>query len=63
MLHFHLTQNSCSVICDGDLSIGRDENFIKTCDGWMTQDGLNKQEELTPRSKRRADNVGHSFCG
>ena len=29
----------------------------------MTQDGLNKQEELTPWSKRRADNVGHSFCG
>lgn len=30
VLHLHLTQNSCTVICDGDFTIGGDKYFIKT---------------------------------
>jgi hypothetical protein len=30
MFHLHLAQNSCTIICDGNFTIGRDEYFIKT---------------------------------
>lgn len=30
MFHLHLAQNSCSIICDGNFTIGGDEYFIKT---------------------------------
>ena len=30
VIHLHLTQNGCTVICYGDFAIGRDKYFIKT---------------------------------
>lgn len=32
MLDLHLTENGCAVVCDGDVSVWGDEDFVETCE-------------------------------
>ena len=32
MFDLHLAEDGCAVVCDGDVPVGGDEDFVETCD-------------------------------
>jgi len=54
VLDLHLTKDSGTVVGYGDVSIGRDEDFVET---WASALHANYQCELTSRTKRSLDDI------
>lgn len=57
MLDLHLTEDCRAIVCDGDVAIWRDEDFVETCDLDVMLIACTHEGEHTAWSKGCADDV------
>ena len=57
MFDLHLTEDGGAIVCDGDVSVWGDEDFVETCNVDEMVIGCTRGGERTSRSEGRANDV------
>ena len=63
MFDLHLTEDGRTVVCDGDVAIWRDEDFVETCNLGELLIRCIRDEEHTSRSEGCANDICDCSCG
>ena len=62
MLDLHLAEDGRAIVCDGDVAVWGDEDFVETCNADVDVIGRRRDGGRTSWSERRADDVCDCPC-